>query len=697
MNEAVTDQPNGPSFFNPAAQGFARIACVAPLVALGDVATNVQRHIQHIAALQPQAPDVIVFPELSLTGYSLDDLLMQDALLCAARDGVDAVVAASEGLDQLIIAGAPIAAFDAVFNCAVLIHDGALIGMVPKTHLPNYREYYERRHFAPADRRRSDAIGWNGKTVPFAPMPIIVSRARPELTLSVELCEDMWAPIPPSTYAALAGARVIVNLSASNVTIGKSRERARLCLAHSQRAACAYAYATSGPGESTNDLAWDGQLGVFELGEERARSQRYQWKGAVLVQDVDLRAIEAERRRLPTFHDDAALAACGPVIEVLLEGQGQKSLIRNVERFPFIRTASAHLDEECAEAYAIQVEGLGQRLRASGISKAVIGVSGGLDSCHALLVVVDTFRKLDRPLSDIHAFSLTGFASTDASAERARVLCDGLGVTHATVDLRPLCQAMLKAIGHPAADGEKVYDITFENVQAGMRTDFLFRRANQIGALVVGTGDLSEAALGWSTYGVGDHMSHYGVNAGVPKTLIQQLIAWNARSGMQDARTAAALEAILAAEITPELIPIEDGEPAQSTQASIGPYALHDFFLHYAARWGFAPSRIAYLALEAWVDAGKGDWPPHLERADRRAYSADDVFHWLGVFVKRFYQTSQFKRSATPNAPKVTSGGALSPRGDWRAPSDMSARLWLDDLEAAKTWYQLSLTKDWEA
>ena len=680
-----TDLP----FRTPAAHGFARIACVAPVVTLGQPATNAECHLAAIGEAANAGADLIVFPELSLTGYSLDDLHMQDAMDGAVGEALATILSATTNIDAAIVVGMPVRSEGALFNAAAVLNRGRVMGLVPKSHLPNYREYYERRQFAPADRRRRDWVRLKGhaEDIPFRPGLVFHSAERPALSFSVEICEDMWAPIPPSTHAALAGARIILNPSASNVTIGKSRERARLCLAHSQRAACIYAYATAGPGESTTDLAWDGQLGIFELGRELARSERYQWETTLLVQDVDLCAVEAERLRLPTFHD-AATGDQLPSIACSISGAGQsgRSLNRPIARYPFVRSDEAHLDEECAEAYAIQVEGLAQRLRATGITRAVIGVSGGLDSCHALLVTVDAFRRLGWPLTDILARSLTGFATTNESAARAERLCEALSVSHATVDIRPMAQAMLNALNHPSARGEADYDITFENVQAGLRTDYLFRLANDQQGLVVGTGDLSEAALGWSTYGVGDHMSHYGVNAGVPKTLIQQLIAWNARQGRQDADTSAALEDILAAEITPELIPQVEGASAQSTEASIGPYALHDFFLHYAARWGFAPTRIGYLAIEAWADASRGQWPAHIAPADHRSYSAEEVWQWLEEFVRRFYQTSQFKRSATPNAPKVTSAGALSPRGDWRAPSDVSARVWLEDLKAGRDW-----------
>jgi NAD+ synthase (glutamine-hydrolysing) len=687
----MNDDNRDGAFLSPASQGFARIACVAPRVRLGQPHANAREHARIIGELASQTPDAIVFPELSITGYSLDDLHMQDAMLEAAEDALLDLARDTGSSSSLIVAGAPMRHQDAIFNCAVVMCGGEILGLIPKSYLPNYREYYERRQFAPAHRSSRDTIRL-GTEVPFSTDLIFRHASRHDLTIAIEICEDLWAPIPPSTYAALGGARIILNLSASNVTIGKSRERARLCLAHSQRAACAYAYATAGPGESTTDLAWDGQLGIFELGQEIAKSPRYQWDSTALIRDVDLRAIEAERRRLPTFHDCRDTAR--KPVEVVFSGQGARAvnapLRRDVARYPFIRDDASHLDEECGEAYAIQVEGLGQRLRATGIEQAVIGVSGGLDSCHALLVVADTFRRFDWPLENILAFSLTGFATGEESAERARTLCEALGVTHEVVDIRPMAQSMLEALDHPAARGEAAYDITYENVQAGLRTDFLFRAANARHALVIGTGDLSEAALGWSTYGVGDHMSHYGVNAGVPKTLIQQLIAWNARNGRQDAWTAAALEAILAAEITPELVPTREGGQAQSTEATIGPYALHDFFLHYAARWGFAPSRIAYLALHAWGDREAGRWPDHIAPVDRRSFSGEEIFDWLEVFLKRFYQTSQFKRSATPNAPKVTSAGALSPRGDWRAPSDVSAEVWLQELRQARSAWEAS-------
>jgi NAD+ synthase (glutamine-hydrolysing) len=556
--------------------------------------------------------------------------------------------------------------------------------VVPKTFLPSYREFYERRHFVSGVGFRGQHIVVAGQEVPFGVDLLFRSMGSIDVTFHVELCEDFWAPLPPSTFAALAGAEVLINLSASNVTIGKAETRRLLCASQSARAIAAYVYSAAGPGESTTDLAWDGHAAIFENGDRLAETERFPRESTLVSADVDLGRIRQERMRVNTFGDcvneHAERIAKFRSIRLQLDAPADPvRLQREVERFPFVPAEPKRLEEDCYEAYNIQVQGLATRLQAAKVERCVIGVSGGLDSTQALIVAARAMDWLGRSRSNVLAYSLPGFATSERTKANAVRLMRALGVTGGEIDIRPAAKQMLADLHHPFARGEAVYDVTFENIQAGLRTDYLFRLANHNGGLVVGTGDLSELALGWCTYGVGDHMSHYNVNASVPKTLIQHLIRFVAASGEVDAETATVLREILATVISPELVPVEEGRAIQSTEETIGPYALQDFNLYYLTRYGFVPSKIAFLAHHAWGDIERGRWPRDIPSAQRRAYSIGDIRTWLAVFLQRFF-ANQFKRSALPNGPKMSSGGSLSPRGDWRAPSDAAADVWLDEL-----------------
>ncbi|HBU61035.1 MAG TPA: NAD(+) synthase, partial [Oceanicaulis sp.] len=481
------------------------------------------------------------------------------------------------------------------------------------------------------------------------------------------------------------------NLSASNATIGKARERAALCDAQSRRTQGAYVFSAAGTGESTTDLAWDGQLLAYQQGELLAEGERFlNDTPAVLYADIDLERITGERARLSPWRDacarhaDALKAYTRIGFTLDMDRDAAIALERSIDRFPFVPNDAARLDEDCYEAYNIQVQGLVQRLKATGLKRAVIGVSGGLDSTQALIVTARAFDRLGLDRSGIFAVTLPGFATSEGTRRNALALIEGLGATHREIDIRPAAERMLADLNHPYSDGADQYDVTFENVQAGLRTDYLFRMANHEGGLVIGTGDLSELALGWCTYGVGDHMSHYNVNAGVAKTLIQHLIGWAARREEYGADVSRALMDVLNTEISPELVPAGADGAIQSTEAAIGPYPLNDFFLHYVVRHGFSPAKIAFLAEQAWSDKAAGDWPPHVADADQRAFDRATILHWLGEFARRFFGNSQFKRSAIPNGPKLTSAGALSPRGDWRMPSDSSAKVWRDAVQTLK-------------
>jgi len=726
-------------------QGFARVAACTTQVHLADPAANVTGIIETARELDSRGVAVAVFPELCLTGYNIDDLLLQDVVLDATVAAIETLRAASAGLLPVIIVGAPLRRGNRLYNCAVVVHRGRVLGVVPKSYLPNYREFYEKRHFAaaadgvenggfltglptgpetadvpgagdrpnPADGSStpvgSSVTAGSGATdrshpapagslpgdrseVPFGTDLLFRVTDVPGLVLHVEVCEDLWVPISPSARAALAGATVEANLSGSPITVGRSRERHRLCRTASAKQLQAYIYAAAGPGESSTDLSWDGQTMVYECGELLSKTPRFDPEPGYCLTDVDLDAIRQERMRQGSFDDNARATGRGEsagtgesagyrFVDLRLDPpRTDIGLERQISRFPFVPNDPALLEQDCYEAYNIQVYGLRRRLEAISGSKVVIGVSGGLDSTHALLVAAKAMDQAGRPRSDILAFTMPGFATSDHTKSNALALCEALGVPCEILDIRPAATQMLKAMGHPAGDGEPVYDVTFENVQAGLRYDFLFRIANQRGGIVLGTGDLSELALGWCTFGVGDQMSHYNVNPGVPKTLIQHLIRWCISSAQFDEATDAVLESVLGTEISPELVPSRPGEQIQSTQAKIGPYELQDFTLFHLLRRGLRPSRIVFMSHHAWADAAAGEWPPGFRAEDRNEYSLGDIKEWTRLFLRRFV-TNQFKRSTLPNGPKVVAGGSLSPRGDWRMPSDAVAHAWLADLE----------------
>ena len=525
----------------------------------------------------------------------------------------------------------------------------------------------------------------SGAVVPFGNKLLLDFPHIPGMVLHMEVCEDLWVPVAPSAQAALAGANVLVNLSGSPITVGRADDRELLARSASLRCNAAYVYAAAGEGESSTDLSWDGQTMIYELGEKLAETERFPQGPRMAVADVDIRTLASERLRQGSFDDNRVeqqgTASDYRTISVpLVPTRADIGLRRPLDRFPFVPDDPARLAQDCYEAYSIQVAGLEQRLRAIGNPKLVIGVSGGLDSTHALIVAARAMDRLGRPRSDIIAITMPGFATTAGTKRNAIDLATRLGCTFEEIDIRPVATQMLKDMGHPFGRGEEVYDVTFENVQAGLRTDFLFRIANERGGIVLGTGDLSELALGWCTFGVGDQMAHYGVNAGIPKTLIQHLIRWVVAEKIFDDAVGATLLSVLDTEISPELVPSKDGEPIQSTQAKIGPYPLQDFTLFQVLRRGARPSRIAFLAEKAWHDASTGHWPVGIPENEQVAYQLPEIRKWLELFIKRFF-ANQFKRSTLPNGPKVVAGGTLSPRGDWRMPSDASGAAWLSELE----------------
>ncbi|MGW0656135.1 NAD(+) synthase [Streptomyces umbrinus] len=662
--------------------GFARIAACTGHAAIADPPANAEAVLRQGRRCAQEGVAVAVFPELCLSGYSIEDLLLQDALLDEVEAALQTVVAGSADLLTVLVVGAPLRHRHRIYNCAVMVHRGRILGVAPKSYLPNYREFYERRQIAAGDDERGGTIRVGGESVPFGTDLLFAAEDVPGLVLHAEICEDMWVPVPPSAEAALAGATVLLNLSGSPITVGRAEDRRLLCRAASARCLAAYVYAAAGLGESSTDLSWDGQTMIYENGELLAETDRFPLDDQYAVADIDLDLLRQARARMGTFDDNrrthAARTSGFRSVSFRLDPPvTDLGLRRRVERFPFVPADPSRLAQDCYEAYNIQVTGLQQRLGAIGGPKVVIGVSGGLDSTHALIVAARAMDRAGRPRSDILAFTLPGFATSEGTKSNAHKLMRSLGVTAAELDITPTARLMLQEIEHPFSSGEPLYDVTFENVQAGLRTDYLFRLANQRGGIVLGTGDLSELALGWCTYGVGDQMSHYNVNSGVPKTLIQHLIRWVISSGQFEEETNETLAAILDTEISPELVP---GEELQSTESKIGPYALHDFTLFHILRHGFRPSKIGFLAWHAWHDQGAGVWPPGFPEAKRTAYDVQEIRHWLEIFCRRFFGFAQFKRSAMPNGPKVLAGGSLSPRGDWRAPSDSTAAVWLRDL-----------------
>jgi NAD+ synthase (glutamine-hydrolysing) len=651
-------------FFNLYRHGFARVAVATPIVRIGDPRHNAEATLELIEEAAAQKTSLVVFPELGLTAYSCDDLFHQRALIDGAEEALAQLIERTRRLSTAALVGLPVAVNGLLYNCAALIARGRLVGVVPKTYLPNYREFYEARYFTPGDATPCAEIRLAGQSSAFGTGILFRIAEQPGFVLHVEICEDLWVPTPPSSFATLAGATVVANLSASNIVVGKEGYRHQLVSNQSARCLAAYLYSAAGLGESTTDLAWDGHAIIYENGTLAAESKRFATTPQLAFADIDLGRLSADRMRQNTF-GEAALRHQADVerfrtIEFSLPAPTGKLLLeRRVDPLPYVPSDPKTRDARCEEVFRIQVNGLMTRMRATGGQKLVIGVSGGLDSTHALLVCARTMDELKLPRKNILAYTMPGFATSSRTRNQAWQLMRAIGCTAEEIDIKPSCMQMLKDIGHPYAKGKKVYDIAFENVQAGERTSHLFRLANHHGAMVVGTGDLSELALGWATYGVGDHMSHYNPNGSVPKTLIKFLVAWVAESDELGPDVKRALRRVLETEISPELVP-----GRQSTESVIGPYELQDFNLYYVLRFGYAPAKIAFLAWHAW----------------REKYRLREIKKWLGVFLRRFFETSQYKRSAVPNSPKVGSGGSLSPRGDWRAPSDGNATRWLENL-----------------
>ena len=676
------------NFFNLYRDNFVRLAVAIPQVHVADPLFNADQTIALMRQAAERKALLVVFPELGLSAYSCEDLFQQQALLEASRAALQRIIEASQEMHPVAVVGLPLVFDNLLFNCAAVVHQGRVLGLIPKSYLPNYREFYELRQFTPADYRLRDTVDLaDQREIPFGNRLLFHAEDQPLFTFFVEICEDLWVPVPPSAYAAMAGATVLVNLSASNVTVAKEDYRRLLVADQSGRCIAAYMYCAAGVGESTTDLAWDGHGMIYENATPIAETERFLYRPQIITGDIDLDRLAQDRMRQNSFgqavhhHRDEVARFRTIGFQAKLPSDERLLLDRSYERFPYVLSDSAQRDDRCREVYEIQVQGLVKRMQASGIEKLVIGISGGLDSTQALLVSARAMDVMKLSRENILSYTMPGFATTERTLQQARRLMAAVGCKAHEIDIRPSCAQMLKDIGHPFAAGQRVFDTTFENVQAGERASHLFRLANQNGAFVVGTSDLSELALGYCTYGVGDHMAHYHVNASVPKTLIQYLLRWVANTKQLGPEVAAVVSQVLDTTISAELVPAESKEESvRAAEEVVGPYDLQDFHLYYTLRFGYAPSKVAFHAWSAWHDRNRGIWPD-VPESRRREYTLGEIKRWLRVFLERFFKHSQFKRSAIPNAPKVGSGGSLSPRGDYRAPSDAEATAWLEQCD----------------
>lgn len=639
--------------------GFFRVAAATPEVRVADVPFNVESIKLQASAIAEEGCKAAVFPELSITGYTCADLFHQEALLNASVDGLNALRDFSVKCPMLIVVGAPLRHDNSLYNCAVAIHRGKFITVVPKTYLPDYNEFYEKRWFVSPKDSSLTSIAIGSETVSFGTSQLIQFNG---IKIGIEICEDLWSTIPPSSYSSLAGAEVVLNLSASNDLIGKYSYLKSLISQQSARCISGYVYSSAGFGESTTDLAFDGKAIIAENGVILAESKRWTREASYSIADIDILAIRHDRMHVRTFSDCAQRELQNSyklvnVEEITINVEADK-ILRDISTRPFVPSDEHKIDERCEEIINIQISGLAQRLKATRTKSLVVGISGGLDSTLALLIASRTFDALGIDRSGILGITMPGFGTTDRTHDNAVTLMHTLGVSSREISIVKAVNQHFSDINHDSS----VKDVTYENSQARERTQLLMDIANQTNGMVLGTGDLSELALGWATYN-GDHMSMYGVNAGVPKTLVKYLVGWFA-SRTENAEERTTLLDIIDTPISPELIPAEsDGTIKQKTEDLVGPYELHDFFLYYTLRYGFTPKRIYLLAINAFDGA----------------YEAMTIKHWLKTFFRRFF-TQQFKRSCLPDGPKVGSV-CLSPRGDWRMPSDASSALWLKECE----------------
>ena len=640
--------------------GFIRVGAAVPKCKLADSIYNKDKLIQLMQKAAEKQIQVLVFPELSITTYTCGDLFFQFSLLESAQKGLSDIVSASQSIDVFTVVGLPIAADNQIFNCAVVIYRGKILGVVPKTFLPNYGEFYEKRWFSSASELISKEITLCGQKVPIGADLLFTAEQIPYCKIGVELCEDLWSPIPPSSYQAVAGATILLNPSASNELATKYDYRKKLISQQSSRCIGAYVYASSGVGESTQDMVFSGHGIIYENGSLLAESKRFLRESQIIYADVDLELLANDRRKNSSFMDCQIPL---PSYREITFSMKPQSVIEQLERVikpnPFVPDTNAFLDQRCQDIFNIQVVGLARRIEHTQVKSIVIGISGGLDSTLALLVAVKACDYLKFSRNHVIGITMPGFGTTDRTYHNALSLMEALGVQIREISIQKAALQHFEDIGHDVS----IHDVTYENTQARERTQILMDIANKENGLVVGTGDLSELALGWATYN-GDHMSMYGVNAGVPKTLVRILVQWVAQYGSLSQVAKDILSDVLDTPVSPELLPPDEkGNINQKTEEIVGPYQLHDFFLYYVVRFGFSPSKILFLAEQAF--AGE--------------YDKATLLKWLKNFYRRFF-SQQFKRSCLPDGPKVGTI-SLSPRGDWRMPTDAFYRIWMEELE----------------
>lgn len=641
---------------------FLKVAAITPKIKVGDTEYNTEKIIEKIKEAAKKGVKLAVFPELCITGYTCNDLFLQDTLLKGALSGLSRIIKASEDLDMVIAVGLPFLYHCRLYNVAAVVFNGDLIGMVPKQNIPNYSEFYEARHFAPAPEETDYIdiceLGEKGEGITFGANVLFAAENMPEFVLGFDICEDLWMPIPPSCHHAMASATVIANLSASDETTGKAAYRRELVRNQSARLICGYIYSDAGEGESSTDLVFSGHNIISENGSILKEAETF--STGMIITELDLGRLVSERRRMTTFTVNAP-ENCGYSVEYFtFENIPDVKLSRKYEKTPFVPNSKADRNHRCNEILNIQASGLKKRLEHTNCKTAVIGISGGLDSTLALLVTAKAFDMLGLDRSGIHAITMPCFGTTDRTYQNACTLTNKLGATLTEVPIHEAVNLHFRDIGHDSS----VHDVTYENSQARQRTLILMNIANKLNGMVIGTGDMSELALGWATYN-GDHMSMYGVNCSVPKTLVRYLVLYYAET-TKDSELKAVLMDVLDTPVSPELLPPKDGEISQKTEDLVGPYELHDFFLYYVMRFGYTPSKIFRLAKYTFKDD----------------YNEETIYKWLRTFYWRFF-SQQFKRSCLPDGPKVGSV-ALSPRGDWRMPSDASVNIWLKELDAIK-------------
>jgi NAD+ synthase (glutamine-hydrolysing) len=643
--------------------GFLRVGAAVPELRVANVDFNVDAIIELLRKARNEGVQIVTFPEMALTGYTLGDLVQQQALLLKAKKGLLDILNECAGNAMVVVVGMPLSVEQKIFNCAVVLNSGHILGVIPKTLLPSYKEFYEDRWFSPSIDACSDTIELAGQRIPFGTDILFELRDIPSASVGVEICEDLWVPLSPHEYQAMSGATILLNLSASNEVLGKADWRRIMVSSESGRCIAAYCYVSSGIGESSNDVIYGGHALIAENGVILQESNRLSSSSQLVVSDIDLDRLAHDRRVSTSFHDISKQSRTFRIVETEVQDLAPGKLWRALDPHPFVPVDLTRRAERCKEIFSMQVAALAKKLSGAKISHVVMGISGGLDSTLALLVAVKTMDFLSLPRSNVHAYTLPGFGTTRRTRINATKLCRALGASFGQVDITRSCKSHLRDLRHESQE-----DVVFENVQARYRTEFFFNKANELNGIALGTGDLTEVALGWCTF-AGDHMSHYHVNVSVPKTLVRFLVRWVADEELADSPAQKVLYSILQTPISPELLRPEKGEIIQKSEEIIGPVELADFYLYPFIRFGARPGRILYLANEV-----------RKQGLFERQYTLSDLYRWLKSFIERFF-ANQFKRTCLPEGPKIGSV-SLSPRGDWRMPSDAETKLWLEDLEA---------------